>query len=73
MLGFFWYFSLKKSAYKSAFVTQNKAILIFLNDLTPFFRQKLPKIAENWDHNINPRIQSFEFGIYNYNASVEVG
>jgi hypothetical protein len=38
-----------------------------------FFRRQLAKISENNDHNIDPRCQSYDFKICNYNASVEVG
>jgi hypothetical protein len=33
-------------------------------------RRKLAKIGENCDHNTVPRSQSYDFGIYNYNASI---
>jgi hypothetical protein len=54
-------FSQKKIAKKLAFLTQNT--LNYANFLskhwimrkTPFFRRKLAKIAENCDHNIDPR------------------
>jgi hypothetical protein len=42
-----------------------------------FFRRKWAKIAQNSDHNIDPSLenwsQSYDFGIYNYNASVVEG
>jgi hypothetical protein len=58
---------LKKIAKKiCSFLTQNKAIfcLILIITLvfekTPIFCQKLSKIVENCDRNIDPRIQSYE-------------
>jgi hypothetical protein len=55
-------FSPKNSAKKLAFWARNKAklykiliiTLVFL-EKRQFFRQKLSKIAENCDHNIDPR------------------
>jgi predicted aldo/keto reductase-like oxidoreductase len=54
-------FSPKNSAKKLAFLTQNKAnyakfliITLVLEENANFFRQKLSKIAENCDHNIDP-------------------
>jgi hypothetical protein len=50
----------KISAKKLAFLTQIKAklckilIITLVLRKTPFFRRKLPKIAENCDHNIDP-------------------
>jgi hypothetical protein len=55
-------FSPKISAKKLAFLTQNKAKLFKILTITlvfekkcQFFRRKLSKIAENCDHNIDPR------------------
>jgi hypothetical protein len=53
-------FSPKKIA-KMVFLTQNKAklckilIITLVFEKTPIFRRKLGKIAENCDHNIDPR------------------
>jgi hypothetical protein len=62
----FYIFSPKNSAEKMAFLTQNKAklcknwiITLVLKKKTPFFRRKLSKIAENCDHNIDPRLGEF--------------
>jgi hypothetical protein len=56
-------FSPKISAKKLAFLTQNKAklcksliITLVFEKNANFFRQKLSKIAENCDHNIDPRL-----------------
>jgi hypothetical protein len=54
-------FSPKNSAKKFAFSTQNKAklckiliITLVFENSAKCFRRKLLKIAENWDHNIDP-------------------
>jgi hypothetical protein len=59
-------FSPKKSAKKLAFLTRNKAKLCKILIITLvfeknayFFRQKLSKIAENCDHNIDHRMGEF--------------
>jgi hypothetical protein len=58
-------FSLKIFAKKLAFFAQNKAklcknlIIILVLRKTPIFRRKLAKIAENCDHNIDPRLGEF--------------
>jgi hypothetical protein len=58
-------FSPKNFAKKLAFLTQNKAKFwkkidrnIGFWEKRQFFRQKLSKIAENCDHNIDPRLCS---------------
>jgi hypothetical protein len=50
-------FSPKNSAKKLALLTQNKILIITLafEKNANFFRQKLSKIAENCDGNIDPR------------------
>jgi hypothetical protein len=59
-------FSPKKLRKKWRFLTQNKAKLCKLLIITlvceknaNFFRRKLAKIAENCDHNIDPRKKGF--------------
>jgi hypothetical protein len=56
----------KKSAKKLAFLTENKAKLCKILIITlvfeknaNFFRRNLSKIAENCDHNIDPRFCDF--------------
>jgi hypothetical protein len=51
-----------------AFLTQNKAklcttliITLVIEKNANFFRRKLSKIAENCDHNIDPRSQCYVF------------
>jgi hypothetical protein len=54
-------FSPKIFAKKLAFLTQNKAklwkqlIITLVFKKTPIFCQKFGKVAENYDHNIDPR------------------
>jgi hypothetical protein len=62
MLWFFVYFRRNFFAKKLAFLTQNKAkfwkkliITLVFKKNANFFRRKLAKIAENCDHNIDPR------------------
>jgi hypothetical protein len=59
-------FSPKNSAKKMAFLTQNKGklckiliITLVFEKKSQFFRRKLSKIAENCDHNIDPRTNHF--------------
>jgi hypothetical protein len=35
-------------------------IITLVFEKTPIFRRKLGKIAENWDHNIDPRLQTLQ-------------
>jgi hypothetical protein len=64
----FKYFCRKIQRKKLAFFTQNNAKLCKILIIT-FFRRKLSKIAENCDHNIDPRSQSYDFPIYNWRCS----
>jgi hypothetical protein len=54
MLCFLKIFPPKNSAKKLAFLTQNKAKLYKILGKRQLFRQKWSKIAENYDHNIDP-------------------
>jgi hypothetical protein len=55
----------QKNGQKMAFLTQNKAKLcknlkynIGFREKSQFFRQKISKIAENCDHNIDPSVST---------------
>jgi hypothetical protein len=49
------------STLDKAKLCKNLTIILVLEESANFFRQKLAKMAENCDHNIDPR-QCYDFG-----------